>query len=1012
MKLRVVLLAAGCVLLLSSGLWFARPLPEQSPLSVQALVSVADAPDGRIRVALAGSGFDRQTRVSLLPDIGNRHMVRGELPFSGMINGMARKDNLLLLADSPDGLIICDISQPSAPSVLASLPLPGTEWKVAVVGSLALITSVESGLQLVNISDPSSPHLLGTLAFDGPVHGLVCRRDKAYIAVGERDFLIVDFSDPKSPEILRKVSTPDRVVGLAISGDRLLVADGHYGLLIFPVRENGDVGSFNHITIPGQTRQVRGWKGGALAMTRTNLYFVPAGGGESPKAVFATEHDGFISLEVGDDTVYLGTNHGVMLVRPDSSLRSGQQGFIATTGSVRAVAAAAGTLYIGDARTGLKYLPVPDFDKIPVAAGFSLLGNPAFFTVTGDRLLVATQPHGLVTYRLDGRREPILDGQLYQNWSIACIGRGAGRFFLGSNAGELIVVARVGPRLEVRDRLPLPGLPRAIVVRDGMLLVADDLGGILCFSLVDPDHPRSLGGLSTTGRPHGMAFSGRTLLVAEGEAGIRTVEMSPDGRLRSLQQQRMDQSVVALAVSEDRVLVLLRSGQLALFRLRPGGRLIPLGGTLDLPRVTAIAAGGGYFYVRLGNSGLGVLRPTSRGRKGVELIRNIPLTNSAGALRAVGGTLLVADGSAGVRFFSLAVPARPEQVQVLPVPRGALDMLLDNESLLVFNDKYCLSLHLLARSERAPVLLGDVGLGFDLVGNLAILVTVDRLQVIDLSTPGSMKVLGSLPLPAKPGGIKVRGDLAYVACGRAGLMVIDLSNPRLPLMVGRLSLAGTARNVVVEGTYALVASGREGLAVVNISRPREPKLVRRLQLAAPLKDMSDFYDVRTDGRYVYIADLENGLVVAALRKDGTIRAVGHLQTYGRARSLSLRGGRVYIADLSGGVQAIDVSRPSRPRLIGRIVVPGMAKQVLVGPDFLWLRAAGSKLFQLPDVVEAGSVSLAMPGRLEAVLPRPTADGYYTLRVSGPNGEQEIPGAIHVGPSPSHRSGAGTSEERP
>ncbi|ORJ59603.1 hypothetical protein [Geothermobacter hydrogeniphilus] len=1012
MKLRVVLLVAGCALLLSSGLWFARPLPETSPLSVRALLSVEDAPDGRIRVALAGSGFGRQTHVSLLPDIGNQHMVRGELPFSGMINGMARKDNLLLLANSPDGLILCDISQPSAPSVLASLPLPGTEWNVAVVGSLALITSVKSGLQLVDISDPSSPQLLGTLAFDGPVHGLACRRDKAYVAVGERDFLIIDFSDPKSPEVLRKVSTPDRVVDLAISGDRLLVADDHYGLLIFPIRQNGDVGSFSHIKVPGQTRQVRGWKGGALAMTRTNLYYVPDGGGETPRALFTTEHDKLISLEVGDDTVYLGTNHGVLLVRPDSSFRSGQQGFIATTGSVRAVSAAAGMLYIGDARTGLKYLPLPDFDKIPVVEGFSLLGSPAFFTVTGNRLLVATQPYGLVSYRLDGRREPILDGRLYQNWSIVCIGQGAGRFFLGSNAGELIVVARVGPRLEVRNRLSLPGQPRAIVVRDGILLVADDLGGILCFSLADPDHPRPLGGLSTTGRPHGMAFSGRTLLVAEGEAGIRTVEMSPDGQLRSLQLRPMDQSVVALAVSEDRVLALLRSGQLALFRLRPGGRLILLRGNLDLPRVTAIAAGAGCFYVRLGRSGLGVLRPTSRGRKGVELVWNIPLTNSVGALRTVGGTLLVADGFSGVRFFSLAVPARPEQVQVLSAPKGAVDMLLDNESLLVLNDKYYLSLHSLAWPERAPVLLGDGGLGFDLIGDLVVLLSGDRLQVIDLSTPGSMRVLGSLPLPAQPGGIKVRGNLAYVACGRAGLVVVDLGNPRLPLMVGRLSLAGMARSVVVEGSYALVASGRAGLAVVNISRPREPKLVRRLQLAAPLKDMSDFYDVRTDGRYVYIADLENGLVVAALRKDGTIRTVGHLQTYGRARSLSLREGRVYIADLSGGVQAIDVSRPSHPRLIGRIVVPGMAKQVLPGPDFLWLRAAGSRLFQLPDVVEAGSVSLTTRGRLEAVLSRPAADGYYTLRISGPNGEQEIPGAIHVGSSPSHRSGAGTSEERP
>ncbi|MFN0128595.1 MAG: LVIVD repeat-containing protein [Verrucomicrobiales bacterium] len=55
------------------------------------------------------------------------------------------------------GLIVCDISNPDAPFVLSTTPLPPFIVDVTVLGNYAYAASTAAGLQVVDISDPAQP---------------------------------------------------------------------------------------------------------------------------------------------------------------------------------------------------------------------------------------------------------------------------------------------------------------------------------------------------------------------------------------------------------------------------------------------------------------------------------------------------------------------------------------------------------------------------------------------------------------------------------------------------------------------------------------------------------------------------------------------------------------------------------------------------------------------------------------------------------------------------------------
>ena len=83
------------------------------------------------------------------------------------------------------------------------------------------------------------------------------------------------------------------------------------------------------------------------------------------------------------------------------------------------------------------------------------------------------------------------------------------------------------------------------------------------------------------------------------------------------------------------------------------------------------------------------------------------------------------------------------------------------------------------------------------------------LQIYDVSDPSAPALITTFRTPGDAQRVEVRGQLAYVADGPAGLSVVDLSTPDAPLVVGSYATQHVARDVAVGDAAILVIDGTD-----------------------------------------------------------------------------------------------------------------------------------------------------------------------------------------------------------
>ena len=155
---------------------------------------VVDTPGGLSVVDLAAPGEDLEAAGSLVPD---------EQPVAVAV-GTARRGGreiaLAALMSSESTLTLVDVTDPAAPSALASFrdperPRTGAYIAAAATGGLVHVVLAESlallgdayppfALQAVDLSDPAAPAALTTYALPGPPRDVAVSGSRVLVAVG------------------------------------------------------------------------------------------------------------------------------------------------------------------------------------------------------------------------------------------------------------------------------------------------------------------------------------------------------------------------------------------------------------------------------------------------------------------------------------------------------------------------------------------------------------------------------------------------------------------------------------------------------------------------------------------------------------------------------------------------------------------------------------------------------------------------------------------------------------
>ena len=151
------------------------------------------------------------------------------------------------LATSPYyRLKIFDLAaNPAAPTLLKTIPMPNFITDIAVPGSyvyLSVASNPTAKLVIVDASNPPTASVVGTYTFTGGTgQGVAVAGTTAYLAVaseynGTFDGLkIINVSNPASPMSVGSFATPDDATGVVVIGMHAFVAAGRSGLRVVKV---------------------------------------------------------------------------------------------------------------------------------------------------------------------------------------------------------------------------------------------------------------------------------------------------------------------------------------------------------------------------------------------------------------------------------------------------------------------------------------------------------------------------------------------------------------------------------------------------------------------------------------------------------------------------------------------------------------------------------------------------------------------------------------------------------
>jgi len=360
---------------------------------------------------------------------------------------------------------------------------------------------------------------------------------------------------------------------------------------------------------------------------------------------------------------------------------------------------------------------------------------------------------------------------------------------------------------------------------------------------------------------------------------------------------------------------------------------------------------GNYAYVPYGYSGLQIIDvSTPANATLVELLD----TSYARDVFVSGNYAYVAGLEGGLRVVDISVPASPREVGHYDNLGFAQDVAVKgNYAYLAHGDNGLQVIDISNPSkpiQKTGIAAGQYAQRIAISGNYAYL--IDKygitLYVVDISTPASSNILGSVNVAAAPEwkscsaelDLAVSGNYVYISGYPFGIKIIDASTPGSPVIVGTYGGDECSLDIDVLGNYLYMASLR-GFKIIDVTDPVNPWLANDyaslknhtccditvwpnqafllvshhsrtycfdisipaspIELGYHQEDTGTYgrVDVELAGVYLFSTIYRNShrnIKVLDISNPASIKSVGEFHPEGDPRGLQAYGGYLYVAD--------------------------------------------------------------------------------------------------------------------
>jgi hypothetical protein len=574
----------------------------------------------------------------------------------------------------------------------------------------------------------------------------------------------------------------------------------------------------------------------------------------------------------GED-VLLGTGCGIAVFR-GGSIAPGPA-FVPIQGEPREIVVRGPLAYVAAYSGGLEVidLSAPGAPREVYREGSV---EPGSCALAGGALFATDARGRIVPFDLANPREPRpLEPRELRDAVLSLSGENDLLAVLSQRSASIFRVS-AGGALRALCEVPVEEDIRKGALRGGVLFVLTAKGDILSWDLANPARPTPLKRLPIHGIADFAADAERGAFLtntdfvipfeigraALGPAHVKTGKgislVSVNGYGQPIATGGPAgppvQNVRGIFVSGRRLAVIYPFDGMRIYEL--AGRSMDLRGAFPTRGFAiAVLASNGLLYVANSYDGVRIGRLERGGA--VEWIGHLD-TDEARDVAFLGGLLVIADGSGGLKIADVSDPARPRIVGRHASPYFISALAVSGRRAYLAGGLGGVEIVDLSAPERPSLVWRHA---FSEVRGIAAdgrcLYFADgyngfRIYSIGRRDPAPLSVLDT---PGWNCGCFVAGTTAYLADGGSGIVIADISNRSKPRTLGSLSLGTLTRWVFPRGKTLFAAAHTKGVAAIDVSDPRAPALL-------------SWYDTADDGRgvfadddYVYVASGSGGAYI-------------------------------------------------------------------------------------------------------------------------------------------------------
>jgi hypothetical protein len=581
----------------------------------------------------------------------------------------------------------------------------------------------------------------------GTVVGVMLQDEFAYVANNTKGLVVVDISDPDAPEVAASLSLSGRTLKVLPHGNLLIAANEASGVQLVDISDPTRPSLISSLVAPGRIFDLD---------QSGSLVFAAAG------------KEGLLILDISNQ------EHPVVLSKlglPGRSLAIRQVGHTVYLAGTEVLAA----VDVSDPRH-----PVL-LDSTPLEHnGFSI-------DAYADKLLVALGSKGVLVVDISRPGQLRIIDQLRSLGHVVRISVDAGRAYLASTFGTLVLDLAAGPVPVLLGGMMGNNRVSDVASRNGIVWATDTYSGL---EVLDLRQPEAFGFARLPGPDQQVlqvTSSGQRLVnlqtnedqLAYSQIEARTLNLL-DNVPESSRQSIFVSDGNAAVQQGTRVYLGTNQGLLSLDLSNPA-RLGVLSRNFEDVSIVDLARAGDILYAAAGESGLLILRLTD----GVpELIGHAPSQGFASGVAVAGNFVYLSAQQAGLEIFNVSDSSKP-----LPMASMRYPYPLDEFS------------------QTADVALYQ-GMAYVADGP-------NGLMVVDVRDPYAPVLVALVKTEDYARRVAIRDRRLYLTDSRGGVRIYDITQPDRPIFVSCLRFPISTQACVVTGDTIGIALRHTGILWVE-----------------------------------------------------------------------------------------------------------------------------------------------------------------------------------------------------